>query len=137
MRAPALVFAFVVVSSISGCSNRSESVADPRLAEVAGIHSHLVRQISFHGCLWPESLVAGEVTPHAPCMPGGDRVHFQTLDVDAPCGDGRAPDACSAPLWLPYQTLATYAVDYGDTLVVRLVGDEIEQDFTAPNPYGH
>jgi hypothetical protein len=119
----------------------------PEVAVVNRTEDHLlVRNLSFSGCAWPDTLALGEVTPPCRCLPGEDRVHFerfngasyvaqQTQDAGAVGDGGRPWDG--EPTWFAYQTRVSYRVDHGDRRVIELTLEDMEQDFAVPGPYGH
>ena len=84
-----------------------------------------VRDPSISGCRWSAVLAYGEATSVGRCLPGADRVHFEKQDTD------------DASAWFPYQTLTAHTLDYGDYRVIELRLEDMEQDFSAPGPYGH
>ncbi len=89
----------------------------------------LLRDPSFNGCSWRAVLAYGESTSVKRCLPGSDRVHFGRLDLDAAAGEG-------APTWFNYQTVASLDADSGFHRVDVEAG-AVEQDFSAPGPFGH
>lgn len=117
-----------------------------------------LRQLSFNGCYWEGVLAFGESTSPGRCLPGEDRVHFQTFDAArycqeqaedgtigglCPC-DGAAADpeileglTNAEPMWFNYQTVASEVVDYGEFHLFEITLTGLEQDFSAPSPYGH
>jgi hypothetical protein len=141
---------------IGGCVE-----AYPEVVVVNRTAPHLVvKDPSFSGCRWETVLGYGESTLPQACLPGEDRVHLQRLDLRRYCGDreaaGIADPACDgdttvlastssgtveasaeAPTWYPYQTVSVHRVDYGDRIVVELRLTDLEQDFSAPSPFGH
>jgi hypothetical protein len=42
-----------------------------------------------------------------------------------------------SPLWFNYQTISGKQVHYGSFYRFVLTGDDLEQDFSVPGPYGH
>lgn len=120
----------------------------------------LVRNISFNGCLWDEVIEFEEATSPGRCLSGSDRVHFARIDATSYCldqvDDETIPELCycepedepddepmdpglvnETPQWFNYQTITEYRAETGDLLIVRLVLDDMEQDFSVPGPYGH
>jgi hypothetical protein len=121
----------------------------------------LVKNPSFNGCVWNTVLAYGEATSPGRCLPGGDRVHFQKLDVEEYCRaqaeDGTIPSLCSCgggstaapanivdagltsaePTWFNYQTVSAMRAGYGDFHRFEITLDDMEQDFSIPGPYGH
>jgi len=113
-----------------------------------------LRAASYSGCAWSEVLAPGAVSAPERCLPGESRVHFELLRVPADCAalatEPGGQEACAdapppAPgdpprdvgTWFPYKTVWQETVDYGDFRVLELRGDAVEQDFSAPGPYGH
>jgi hypothetical protein len=105
----------------------------------------LLRDVSFNGCSWPGVLAYGDATPVGDCLPGSDRVHFLKLDGTAYVQE-QEEDAepgvdeglkTTEPLWFGYQTTTSLHAGYGDVLVFEVTLDDLEQDFSAPSPYGH
>ncbi|GAB4292465.1 MAG: hypothetical protein Kow0090_06370 [Myxococcota bacterium] len=122
-----------------------------------------VRNISFNGCRWDTVLAFDEATTPKRCPPGEDKIHFQKMDystycpklaeegdIDAstPCEDDDEGDATpnggeedeiqsSKPLWFNYQTISVKKADYGGFYIFELSREDMEQDFSAPSPYGH
>lgn len=109
--------------------------------------------LSISGCYWPDILAPGKTTSPQRCLPGADRVHFKRFDVQSyldkvlenyqknpedfePVGD-RVGFRLPTPLWFNYQTLETFDLEYGSFVVLRIEAGSIEQDFSAPGPYGH
>jgi hypothetical protein len=103
-------------------------------------------------------LAFGESTSPGRCLPGEDRVHFQKFDAAAYCQeqaeDGTIDGLCpcdggaadpeilegltnAEPMWFNYQTVASRAVDYGEFHRFEITLTGLEQDFSAPSPYGH
>ena len=130
-----------------------EVVVTNRTAETVQL-----RQVSFNGCYWEGVLAFGESTSPGRCLPGQDRVHFQKLDAAAYCleqaEDGTIDGLCSCgggtadpeilegltntePMWFNYQTVAIEAVEYGEFHHFEITLAGLEQDFSAPSPYGH
>jgi len=101
----------------------------------------LVKNPSFNGCVWNTVLAYGQASTPDRCLPGGDRVHFQKLDVAASeaAADGgvTADGGLAPPTWFNYQTVSVKRVDYGDFRVFEITPDDMEQDFSIPGPYGH
>lgn len=120
----------------------------------------LVRDISFNGCLWDEVIAYEEATSPGRCLAGADRVHFARIDATSYCrdqvDDGTIPELCfcdpedepddgpmdpglinETPEWFNYQTITEYRAETGDLLIVRLVSEDMEQDFSVTGPYGH
>lgn len=149
----ALGVALLVAASLTGACDLAypEVVVINRLGEDV-----LLRNVRFQGCVWEGVLADGDATTPARCLPGEDRVHFEKLDAAAyareaaedgaidgvcPCtvpadeSDDAPPSA--GPTWFPYQTAAVHHVDYGELRVVEVSADDLEQDFSAPGPYGH
>ncbi len=146
------------VVALSACEDAyPEVIVVNRTAE-----SVLLRDPSFNGCLWNVVLAYGEATAPGRCLPGRDRVHFQRLDAAAycreqaqdetidgvcACGEGSEPPEGVAgvdpnlvnlePTWFPYQTVARHHAGYGDFVVLEITLEGLEQDFSAPGPYGH
>lgn len=132
-------------------------VAYPEVIVINDTSEHIqLRNLSFNGCLWNTVLSYGDATAPGRCLPGKDRVHFQKLDAQAYCraqvDDGTIDGLCNcdgsvgdtdpalineAPMWFNYQTLSTHRIDYGDFIVIEITLDDMEQDFSAPGPYGH
>ena len=109
--------------------------------------------LSISGCFWPEILAPGDSTAPQRCLPGSDRVHFKRFDAQAylnkvledyqeepenfePVED-RIGFRLPTPLWYNYQTVRAFEIDYGGFYLFRVEADSIEQDFSAPGPYGH
>jgi len=122
--------------------------------------SVLLKDPSFNGCRWNTVLAYGQATAPGRCLPGSDRVHVLKLDAADYCrdqvADGTLPGICACdggvgppdggvdpglvsqqPLWFGYQTVSTRSVGYGDYRVFEITLDDLEQDFSAPGPYGH
>jgi hypothetical protein len=122
--------------------------------------SVLLKDPSFNGCRWNVVLAYGQATAPGRCLPGSDRVHFQKFDAVEYCrgqvADGTIPGICACdggvgppdggvdpglvnlqPFWFGYQTLSDRRVGYGDFQVFEITLDDMEQDFSAPGPYGH
>lgn len=69
-----------------------------------------------------------------------------TIDGVCPCDSSTAGGSTTSveagltnltPMWFNYQTLAVFSVDYGALRRIELRLGELEQDFSAPGPYGH
>jgi len=140
----------------TGCDN-----AFPEVVVVNNTEEHvLLRDVSFHGCLWSGVLAYGEATSPQRCPPGSDRVHFKKLDVARYCSqqaaqgsldgvcacDGGAAagaepqdsgSTAQVPLWFNYQTISEHHAGYGDFERIELALPDMEQDFSIPGPYGH
>lgn len=120
----------------------------------------LVRQLSFSGCLWTETLSHEQASAPGRCLPGSDRVHLQRFDAASYCTrqaeDGNLPELClcdpaaapaadpldlgildAEPHWFNYQTSAVFELAYGDFARIVLRTEDLEQDFSVPGPYGH
>ena len=120
----------------------------------------LVRNVSFNGCKWDAMLAHEEATAPGSCLPGTDHVHLQRFDAAAYCQaqveDDNLPGLClcenedaapedphdlglisQSPLWFNYQTISGKQVHYGSFYRFVLTGDDLEQDFSVPGPYGH
>jgi hypothetical protein len=92
----------------------------------------LLRNLSFQGCLWEGPLAYGESTRPLRCLPGSDRLRLEKhdpLDEDFHA-DGR-------PMWFPYQTVRPRRAGWGESHRFEIRFEELEQDFSAPSPYGH
>ncbi len=112
-----------------------------------------IRELSFNGCVWPVLLAPGESTSPCACPPGVERVRFKRFDAQAyvneileviargghgyPRSDDRVGVRLPTPLWFSYRTRSPFALGYGDFQVLRVLPDEIEEDFDVPGPYGH
>ncbi len=120
-----------------------------------------LRRVSFNGCAWEGVLAFGESTAPGRCLPGADRVHLQRLDAAAYCRvqaeEGNLDELCpcagdtaeaepreevievisAEPMWFNYQTMDAKTVRYGEFYRFELTLAELEQDFSAPGPYGH
>ena len=117
-----------------------------------------LRNVSFSGCAWEGVVAFGDSTSPGRCLPGEDRVHFEKLDAAAYCReqaeDGTLDGVCpcdasegsgetmeglqnAEPAWFGYQTIEPKEVAYGDFRRFEIRLSEIEQDFSAPGPYGH
>lgn len=101
----------------------------------------LIRNISFNGCQWDVMLAYGEATSPGSCLTGEDQVHFEKFTAstyDALVTEAKeAGEETPEPMWFRYQTVKVHRVDYGQFLLVTLELSELEQDFSAPGPYGH
>jgi hypothetical protein len=117
----------------------------------------LVRNPSFNGAVWNVVLNYDEATTPQRCLTGADKVHFKKFDpysycrtqveyglMDSLCFCDSIPGeiedstvVTETPLWFNYQTVSVYEVSRGDFRIFELRADEIEQDFSAPGPYGH
>lgn len=99
----------------------------------------LLRNISYNGCLWDGVLAFGEATAPQRCPPGSDRVHFKKCDVsqhdDALVRTREEGE--ESPLWFNYQTVTKHELGYGDFQKIEIRAEDLEQDFSAPGPYGH
>jgi hypothetical protein len=134
------------------------TVIDPEVVVINRIGEHiLVRNPSFNGAVWDVVLKYNEATSPQRCLTGSDRVHFQKFDpysfcrkqveygiLDSLCFCDSIPieieDSTiitATPLWFNYQTVAVHEVNRGDFRVLELNLNKIEQDFSAPGPYGH
>ena len=122
-------FLIAIVAALGGCDLAyPEVIVVNRTSEAV-----FLRNVSFNGCLWSTVLAYGDATSPAPCLPGKDRVHFQKLDTQAVCEE----EDDGEPLWFNYQTVSIKNAGYGELLVVEITLDDMEQDFSAPSPYGH
>jgi hypothetical protein len=113
---------------------------------------------SFNGCVWSTVLADGSSTLPGRCLPGEDRVHFESFEVASTCGVQAGPEAIDqggahdgggagpridagktnrAPTWFNYQTVSVHRVGYGEFHIFEITLDDIEQDFSEPGPYGH
>lgn len=109
--------------------------------------------VSVSGCYWPEILAPGQATSPQRCLPGSDRVHFKRFDAQSylnkvledfeeepenfePVAD-RVGFRLPTPLWFNYQTVESFDLEYGSFALMRIEAGSIEQDFSAPGPYGH
>lgn len=121
----------------------------------------LIKDISFNGCLWEGVLRFEETTNPARCLPGKDRIHFKTFDPSDYCKgqldkgheldglclcDDTAAEEANAidydiggykPVWYNYQSITVKKVGYGGFHLWEITADDIEQDFSAPSPFGH
>lgn len=152
----ALAAAGVALTVVAGCDVAyPEVVVVNRTAETV-----LLKDVSFNGCRWSTVLAYGQATTPGRCLPGSDRVHFLRFDAADYCrdqvADGTLPGVCACdggvgppdggvdpglvnlePLWFGYQTRAARSVGYGDYQVFEITLEDMEQDFSAPGPYGH
>lgn len=153
------VFAGLLVVASTGCDE-----AYPEVIVVNQIGDRvMMQQVSFRGCIWPSVLAPGKATQPQRCLPGSGHVAFKRIDVGSYCEqqlqygmldggclcDGAVVDVSdeqddsdlsttsAVPLWFNYRTISTYEVGYGDTLRIEVRGDDLEQDFSVPGPYGH
>jgi hypothetical protein len=116
----------------------------PEVVVVNRTNEHiLIKNASFNGCLWNQEIAFDEATSPGRCLPGDDKVHFQKFDAEAYCQE-QAEDAGvdsglvnEEPTWFNYQTISVKSVDYGDFELFEITLDDMEQDFSAPGPYGH
>jgi hypothetical protein len=121
--------ALVLALGLVGCDN-----AYPEVVVVNNTGERmLLRDVSFHGCLWSGVLAYGEATSPQRCPPGSDRVHFKKLDTALPASGSTD----QAPLWFNYQTISEHEAAYGDFQRLELTLPDMEQDFSTPGPYGH
>lgn len=116
----------------------------------------MVRDPAFGGTVWNTVLRYGETTTPRRCMRGDFRVHFKKLSVHDYCrmqAKYRLIDSiclcdsswissdtdiiCSVPNWYNYRTLSSQEAGFGDFLIFKLSGGDMEQDFSVPGPYGH
>jgi hypothetical protein len=121
----------------------------------------LIRNPAFNGCVWNTVLAHGISTSPARCLPGDGHVHFQRLDAVkycqeqaadgtlsgvCPCDGGAVPSRDGGvseglvnpvPTWFNYRTIAVEHVGYGEFHLVAITLENVEQDFSAPGPYGH
>lgn len=152
-------FVWVPFLVCGGCD-----MAYPEVIVVNSTGEHiLLRNLSYNGCLWEETLAYGEASSPGDCLPGEARVHFQRLNgydyavelaengsVDGVICDPEREDVCSGdlgemavglvndePLWFNYQSLRVLKTDYGDSVRFEVTLDDMEQDFSVPGPYGH
>lgn len=106
----------------------------PEVAVVNGTsESTLLRNVSFNGCKWSTVLAFDAATSPDRCLSGDDKVHFEMLDAAAYCQD----QVNRAPLWFAYQTVSVKHVEGDGFYLFRVTSDDVEQDFSAPGPYGH
>ena len=119
----------------------------------------LIRNISFNGCKWDETLAFEETSSPGRCLPGSDRIHFQRFNPKNYCieqvDDGTIEELCfcneeddpaddpmdtglinEEPLWFNYQTKQSFDIS-GGFHTFELTADDMEQDFSVPGPYGH
>ncbi len=126
----------------------------PQVTVVNGLGEPVqIARISFSGCFWPDILAPDEATSPQRCLPGSDRVHFKRFDAQSylnkaledyekepenfePAAD-RVGFRLPTPLWFNYQTSESFSVEYGGFYLLRVQPGSIEQDFSAPGPYGH
>ncbi len=150
-----VTFLAAVLSVCSGCDELY-----PEVVVTNTIDEHiLIRNISFNGCKWDETLAFEESSSPGRCLAGSDRIHFQRFNpktyceeqvedetIDGLCfcneEDKPAEDPMDTglineePMWFNYQTLKTYDVSGGFHLF-ELTLENMEQDFSVPGPYGH
>ncbi|MFH0899964.1 MAG: hypothetical protein V2A73_04970 [Pseudomonadota bacterium] len=129
-------------SALGGCD-----LVYPEVVVVNKTAEHiLIKNPSYNGWVWSAVLAYEDSTTPGRCLAGEDRVRFEKLDLEQHCeetgaGDGAASLSLSSeqpqPRWFPYQTVSVRQVDYGDFRVFELTLDDMEQDFSAPSPYGH
>lgn len=131
---------------------------EPEVVVVNKTAEHiLVKNVSFNGALWECVLAYDEATSPQRCLPGEDRVHFQKFDPYSYCHTqaeyGLVDSLClcdsatvsildssvisATPLWYNYQTVSVHEVQRGEFYVYEITLDDVEQDFSAPGPYGH
>jgi hypothetical protein len=142
---PALLF-------FSGCQ-----MAEPEAVVINKIAPHiLISDPSFNGTVWNTVLRYGDATSPRRCMRGDGQVHFKKFDaynycrrqsayglIDSICmcdSSWRSDDTDvigSEPLFFNYQTITATDATYGSFHVIELTLDNMEQDFSAPGPYGH
>lgn len=100
----------------------------------------LLADVSFNGCNWNGVLAFGETTEVRRCLPGTDRVHLKKLDIADAASSQDAMDPAlqdPVPRWFAYRTLTSWSAGAGDFLLIEIVMDDLEQDFSVPGPYGH
>ena len=130
---------------------------DPEIVVVNNIAEDvMVRDPSFGGTVWNTVIKYGEATSPRCCMRGDYRVHFKKINMHDYCrmqATYRLIDSLcmcdsswisddtdiisSTPNWYNYQTKSSREAGYGDFLIIELTGNDLEQDFSAPGPYGH
>jgi len=131
---PAVLSGLVMASfMLLGCDN-----AYPEVVIVNNTREgFLVRNPSFNGCLWTTVLAYGEATSPQRCPPGTDRVHFKKFDATSYRSTATDAGSETLPLWFNYQTVTAHDANYGDFQSIEIRLEDIEQDFSAPGPYGH
>ncbi len=145
-------FVFLLFSFICGC--------DDLYPEVVVINSLggsiMVKDISAGGCLYEGVLTYNNATSPMRCLPGEYSITFKKIDVEKYCKtqteygnieglclcDGGTPYAdtdivSKGPLWYNYKTMKSFIFKRGESYLIELKQDDIEQDFSVPGPYGH
>jgi hypothetical protein len=155
IRRPALIFTLAAGGAL--LSAIACQMADPEVVIVNNIAEDvMVRDPSFGGTVWNTVLRYGEATTPRRCLRGDFQVHFKKIAmhdycrmqakyrlIDSLCmcdsswisSDTDIVDA--TPNWFNYQTISSREAGYGDFLIIELTGGDMEQDFSAPGPYGH
>ncbi|MBU1219169.1 hypothetical protein KKF34_17475 [Myxococcota bacterium] len=100
-------------------------------------HDVLIKDISYNGCIWSGVLAYGEATAPQKCLPGSDRVHFKKFT--ATTYEEYDEDALEplTPTWFNYMTTRSYDASTLDFYLIEIDLEGLEQDFSAPGPYGH
>ena len=155
MRRSFLIFTLAAGGAL--LSAMSCQMADPEIVIVNTIAEDvMVRDPSFGGTVWNTVLRYGEATSPRRCLRGEFRVHFKKIALHDYCRNqaryGMVDSLCmcdsawnssdtgvigATPDWYNYQTISTNEAGFGDFLIVKLTGGDMEQDFSVPGPYGH
>lgn len=116
----------------------------------------LIANLTYNGTIWNTVLAFGESSAPLSCMTGTGQVHFRKYDAYSYCRDqvqyGLIDSLCmcdsawisvdtsvisATPIWYNYRTIEKHTTGYNDFLIVEITLEGMEQDFSAPGPYGH
>ncbi len=116
----------------------------------------MMKDISAGGCIYEGVVGYEKATAPMHCLPGNFRVTFKRINLEKYCQtqteygnldglclcDGGTPNAdtdiiSKEPLWYNYMTRTEYRFERGESYIIEIPPDAVDQDFTVPGPYGH